>query len=139
MGASPSLGCLAQQAAGLEAVVATPTMELVSATTSFAAVTASTPSSRLLPAEPRTRSSSIKRGSDGERSDSLKRQKTENELDLAIKRNRELLIEAGMDANKQNNLWKGLNGVQLITRQKAMIQKYCSIPNSNLAKKGGAK
>ena len=54
---------------------------------------------------------------------------------MAIRRNRELLLEAGMDANKQDTLWKGLKGVGLLARQKTMIAKYGNIPN----RKGGPK
>ena len=110
-----------------------------SAAPSFAAAVASTPS-RQLPANPetRTRSTSSKRGSDGEptRSDSLKRQKKESELDQAIKRNRESLINSGMDGSKQDSLWKGIKGVQLYNRQNSMLEKVATIPNM---KKGGKK
>ena len=137
---SPELPTARQQLAAPQADAATPTLDL---STSFAAALMATPSGRTLPADPRTRSSSSKRGSDDDqtRSESQKRAKTETELELAIKRNREMLIEGGMNAEKQAAMWKNLKGVQLLNRQKSMIEKVCTIPNNKLAsmKKGGRK
>ena len=103
----------------------------------FAVAVAASPSSRTLPAEPepRTRSNSTKRGSEGERSESLKRQKTETELDLAIRRNRETLIDVGVTAKQQDSMWKSLKGVQLLNKQKMMLEKNSTIPNGG--KKSG--
>ena len=137
--ASPSV---TDTQAGLQAVVATPTHDLAS---SFAAAVASTPAStpaRKLPAAPgaRARSTSSKRGSDGEqsRSDSLKRQKmAETELETAINRNREHLIGTGMAAKQQMAMWKGLKGVQLLKKQTEMISKVNADPN--MFRKGGRK
>ena len=132
LAASPGLTEAAAVAAA-EAALAS-----MAAASSFAAAVTATPS-RSLPAEPslRTRSTSNKRGSDGERCDSQKRQKTETELELAIKRNRDLLVEGGMDASKQDNLWKAFKGVQLLNKQKVMIQKMCNTPGNKLSGKGG--
>ena len=129
---------LAAAQAALESFVATPNSEL---TTSFAAAVLS-PSGRKLPAEPaetRARSTSAKRGSDGEqtRSESLKRQKVETELEAAIMKNKDMLANAGMDLAQQNAKWKGLKGVQLLKRQTEMIRQVNTIPN--MFKKGGRK
>ena len=119
-----------------EAMETASTLDLAAAAPSFAAAVASTPG-RQLPNEPRMRSTSSKRGSDGEqtRADSLKRQKTETELEVAIRQNRQTLIDAGMDGKQQDTKWKGLKGVQLYNKQTSMIRQVCAIPN--MFKKGG--
>ena len=52
---------------------------------------------------------------------------------MAIKRQREILIEAGMDGKQQDAKWKDFKGVQLLNKQKLMIESK-TIPSN---KKGG--